>query len=115
MAAQDTGGDPVEKLRSDFKRLREKWYRLAVKNFPDPTAVRKIHSINTELATHSKIRGYVMHGVWSVTKRGHYSVDWWEQRTRLDPWSQDFSLAELRHIGEDLAAILAQLYAFTGG
>jgi len=29
MAAQDTDGKPIEYLRMDFKRLREKWYNLS--------------------------------------------------------------------------------------
>lgn len=115
MAAQDTDGEPVENLRSDFKRLREKWYALAVKNFLEPAVVKKMQAINMTLAARSKIRGYTMHGVWSVTKRGSYRVEWWEQRKSLEPWAQDFNLAELRHVGEEFAAILAQLCAFASG
>jgi hypothetical protein len=107
LASKATDGWPIENLRVDFKRLRERWYELAKAEVDTKTLNKIIHPINTELARLSPIRGYVIHGTWQVTGRGKYRVSWWEQKKELQRHHADFTLADLR----GFAAALLELYA----
>lgn len=99
----------------DFKRLRERWYGLAVVRFDKKFIDKFLHPLNSRLAALSPIRGFVMHGIWSVEKRGEYRVEWWEQKTSLDQMAVDFALADLRAIADELVAILAKLCRLSSG
>ncbi len=96
MAAQDTNGKPIEYLRMDFKRLREKWYQLCVKRFDKKLIDKVVGPINSKLAKLSLERGYVVHGRWSVIGRGKYHLCIFEQKQTLESLRSDYSLDQLR-------------------
>lgn len=97
MASQDTDGKPVEYLRMDFKRLREKWYSECRKRFPSAIMNKVVGPLNSNLAKLSLERGYVVHGLWSVIGRGKYHLRiFFEQKGQLVDLRADYSLAQLR-------------------
>ena len=96
MAAVHTGGDPREYLRMEFRRLREKWYGLCREHFDQPTFDKIVHPINSELARLAPHRGYAIHGVWSVIKRGRYLLSYFEQKTGLELHEHEYTLRSLR-------------------
>ena len=96
MAAQDTGGKPIEYLRMDFKRLREKWYSLCKQRFDDEILDKLVHPLNSKLAPLSVERGYIIHGMWSVAGRGKYHLRIFEQKNDLDVKEAPYSLSQLR-------------------
>ncbi len=96
MASQDTDGKPLEYLRMDFKRLREKWYSECKKRFPAQMVNKVVNPLNSNLAKLSLERGYVVHGLWSVVGRGKYHLHLFEQKTGLESFHSDYSLQQLR-------------------
>lgn len=96
MASQDTHGKPVEYLRMDFKRLREKWYAQCKRRFPPEIINKVVNPINSNLAKLSLERGYIIHGLWSVKARGKYHLYLFEQKTGLQSLRGDYSLSQLR-------------------
>src|SRR5580704_1761583 len=62
--AQNTDGKPIEPLRMEFGRLRQKWYGEAVKKLDKTTVDKFIQPLNMELARVWPIRGMIIHGRW---------------------------------------------------
>ena len=115
MASQETDGKPIEYLRMDFKRLREKWYSECRKRFPDQIMNKVVGPLNSNLAKLSLERGYVVHGRWSVVGRGKYHLHIFEQKSGLESFGADYSLYQLRgFVGASFTAC-KQLDSFTTG
>jgi hypothetical protein len=76
LATQETDGEPIEHLRLDFRRLRERWFELASARIND----NRLTPINMELAAASKVRGYILHGLWHEEAPGQFVVHWYEQK-----------------------------------
>jgi hypothetical protein len=111
LASLETDGNPTEDLRSDFKRLREKWFRLCRAHMHTRTFNRIINPLNVRLAKASTIRGYMIHGRWSIIGPGRYKLEWWEQRDSLRHYSVPYTLDRLRSFSAVLMKLLADLYA----
>ena len=96
MAAYHTNGKPIEYLRMDFKRLREKWYSLCRTNF-DPLIMNKIvEPLNSKLGPLSKERGHYVHGVWAGISRERFHLSYWEQKTSLEKIEGELTLTQIR-------------------
>lgn len=111
MTAQDTGGDPITDLRSDFKRLRELWWKEVVRRFPADDVNRVFQPLNMRLAEASKSRGDLFHGTWARAGRGSYHWQAWEQRTSLETKEATLTLSELRAFNRGLDELLRDLIA----
>jgi|ERR1700674_2924465 len=112
LAAQDTGGNPIERLRMDFKRLRKKWYRLASKKLDKKTINKFIHPLNMDLAMLWPIRGAMIHGRWQILGGHRFRVRWWMQETQLVEMQMDCTLKQVRDFASALSRCLKQIYAF---
>ena len=108
LTSQDYDGEPTGDLRSDFKRLREKWWREAAKRLSEPL-VKTLHPINMRLSEASKLRGDLMHGTWHVVSRGVYRWEIWEQRGALTQGFRTMRLSQLRGFREALEGLLDDL------
>jgi hypothetical protein len=115
MAAQETDGKPIEYLRMDFKRLREKWYSLCRERFDEGIFNKIVHPLNSKLRPLSLERGYVVHGLWSVAGRGKYHLRIFEQKTELASFGSDYSLAQLRGFVRASERTSKELDQFTTG
>jgi hypothetical protein len=115
MASQDTGGKPVEYLRMDLKRLREKWYSLCQHRFDDEILNKIVHPLNSKLAPLSVERAHVIHGLWNVIGRGKYHLHIFEQKTGLEIKEADYSLAQLRRFVRASQRASLELDWFTSG
>lgn len=111
-AAQKTGGKPIEPLRTDFKRLREKWYSLCKENLDEKTVNKVIHPLNSDLAKMWPVRGYMIHGRWKIYGRAVYTVAWWEQTDTLRHYERKHSLSDIETFANELLKVLGRLYAF---
>jgi len=109
LASQKTDGWPIEHLRMDFKRLREKWYSLAAQGLDQKTINKQVHPLNIRLAALSVWRNYVMHGIWHVDGPGRYRLTWWEQKGKLERYEAPVSLTQLRALANELLGILSKL------
>jgi hypothetical protein len=111
LAAQDTGGVPEEHLRTDFKRLREKWYSLARAKLDRNLVDKVLHPINSQLSRDAIWRGYVIHGRWRTFGRGKYKLLIWEQKEGkgLELLEFDPTLAELRALADRSLSLLGRL------
>jgi hypothetical protein len=115
LAAQDTGGDPIEKLRMDFKRLRVKWYDLAFRKNDEYVVNKFIHPLNSDLSKVWPIRGAIIHGRWSEIGENDeklYRIKWWEQIDQLKELQIDITLKEVKWFADSLLKILQQLFSF---
>jgi hypothetical protein len=115
MCAQDTDGRPIEYLRMDFKRLREKWYKECRKRFDAETFNKIVHPLNTKLAALSPERGHAIHGLWNAKKRGKYELLFFEQKQQLASYRMDYSLKQLRGLVSASNLACKELYSFTTG
>jgi hypothetical protein len=109
LASQDTGGRPIEWLRMDFKRLREKWFGLAKKRNDMKTHDIFLLPLNDDLAKHWVIRRAMIHGKWFVIGRGRYEINWWEQKDMLRPWRMKSTLSGVRNFANSLFHMLGQI------
>jgi len=114
MAATDTGGVPSDHLRMDFKRLREKWFRLAKQKLPD-SFQRDIELLNDRLARRSKARGYALHGIWLNLGDCKFRVHWWEQKDHLHRYVIETDLDDVIEQANLLRSLRFDLVAFMRG
>lgn len=115
MASLETDGKPLEYLRMDFKRLREKWYQECRKRFPDRIINTVVNPLSSNLAKLSLERGYVVHGLWSVVGRGKYHLHIFEQKGQLESLSSDYSLTQLRGFVAAPYRTSKDVHRFTSG
>lgn len=109
LSSQPYGGKPTGDLRSDFRRLRERWWKEVVGVYPAKDVNKVFQPLNMRLAEASKIRGDLAHGTWNVVSRGLYNWEMWEQRKDLVFRSVHFSLAEIRTFREQLEILYDEL------
>ena len=98
LTSQDHDGMPTGDLRSDFKRLRELWWRESAKRLPKAHVDKVLQPLNMRLATAAKIRGDLMHGTWRQANRGYYTYGLWEQRKTLEFTEVTLPLRRIREI-----------------
>ena len=115
MASQETGGKPLEYLRMDFKRLREKWYYECRKRFPKQILNTVVNPLNSNLAKLSLERGYVVHGLWSVVGRGKFQLHIFEQKGKLESLRSDYTLTQLRGFVGASYRTSTDIHRFTSG
>lgn len=96
MAAQETDGVPMEHLRMDFKRLREKWYSLCKARFDTEIINRVVNPLNSGLARYALERGSMIHGLWSPLADSRFKLWYFEQKTSLDSYHSEHTLQEVR-------------------
>lgn len=114
IAAQDTGGEPLEHLRLDFKRLREKWFALARAKIGE---TKQLTQFNMELANASKARGYMLHGIWQEESTTQFRVYWFEQTKEagLQHYEISLSLTEVWAIADRLEDLCRRFQLFVTG
>lgn len=112
MASHETEGHPVEHLRTDFDRLRVRWYALCKKYLNDMDINKFIHPLNSELASAWPVRGFIIHGRWYPEARGKFRVEWWAQTDTLRRYKKFITLAQLSHFADGLEKMLASIYRY---
>jgi|TARA_R100001244_G_scaffold20643_2_gene21395 hypothetical protein len=115
MAAIHTDGKPLEYLRMDFKRLRQKWYSLCRDAFPAETMNKTINTLNSNLSKLSLERGYYFHGTWTRVSRGRYRLSCWEQKTELSLLEGELTLAQIRQFASACERTSRQVHQFCTG
>ena len=115
MAAYHTNGKPVEYLRMDFKRLREKWFSLCRNAFPAEVINRSVNTLNSNLAKLSLERGHYVHGIWSRVGRGRYRLSYWEQKASLEFIEGELTLRQIRTFVAACHRTSIQLHRFCTG
>lgn len=96
MAAYRTNGKPIEYLRMDFKRLREKWFALCKTNFEPRIMDKIVNPLNSKLGPLSKERGHYVHGVWQQLSPERFHLSYWEQKTSLEKIEGELTLSQIR-------------------
>jgi hypothetical protein len=115
MCAQDTDGVPIAQLRTDFKRLREKWYDECRKRFDAKVFNKVVHPLNMQLCRFAPVRGNCIHGLWSVRGRGKYELGYFEQKGELQLFVKPYTIAELRRVIAASDLIAREVWDFTSG
>lgn len=114
LAAQQTGGRPIDDLEIGFKRLRKLWLQNVREHMP--TKVRTAEKIAERLAELSRERAIALHGEWAPAgKRGRYDVMVLRQNKTLDFGRTHATPALLRSAADRIADAYAELSAFTRG
>jgi len=115
----DAGGRPIEPLRMEFDRLRQKWYHRVVQQLDKKTVDEFVHPLNMTLAHVWPIRGLIIHGRWRHVSGWKYQVNCWEQKEQLEYRShiftlrsQIFTLRQVREFADELDRILRSLYLY---
>ena len=110
----------VERLRVDFRRLREKWRKIFFEAI-DEEFHAEFNEIDKRISNASLTRAYVLHGVWEETKEDvwginggkNYIVIWWEQRDKLsEKRTLSTNLDELQDKNTQLENLRKDLYNF---
>jgi hypothetical protein len=108
--AHDTGGDPIERLRMDFQRLREKWYAQASKRYDKTTFNKVIHPINSQLAKLWRLRGPIIYGVWKRAGNRQYHLSYFEQRDKLKTYSVTYTIGAVTNLANQIEKVLKQIW-----
>ena len=115
MAAEETDGIPLEYLRMDFKRLREKWFGLCRDRFHADIFNKVVQPINMKLCDLAPLRGNAVHGLWSVKGRGKYDLSFFEQKKTLVSFHADYTLLQLRTLVSMSYDLAKEIHRFRTG